>query len=225
MSFGVVASSYLSVIGSPYPWQNRSVLTGSSVDPNGTNSHTCTFTPAANGNFLVAIVAAAVTSSTPAGWNLLVSAVNHTGLYVFTKVASSGESSFTTTHNASNYAIRGIVYEFPVGMTMLGSNSQINVGGGAISGPSVTGLSGTYVTFAARAHGLTLPSGSSEVTWTTPATKEYEDFVGSNGNDGIGLSVAYQASVTGSSFSGAYNVTWDNTAIDTGEAVAFALSN
>lgn len=225
MSFGMVAASYLTYSGSPYPWQNRSVLAGGSVDPNGTNSHTCTFTPAVNGNLLVAMVAAAVTSSTPAGWSLLVSAVNHTGLYVFTKTASSGESSFTTTHNASNYAMRGIVYEFPAGTTALGSNSQINAGGGAISGPSVIGLSGTYTAFAARAHGLTLPSGSGEVTWTTPTTKEYEDFVGSNGNDGIGLSVAYQAGVTGSSFSSAYNVTWDNTAIDTGEAAAFALSS
>lgn len=225
MSFGIVASSYLSVVSSPYPWQNRSILTGISVDPNGTNSHTCTFTPAVNGNLLVAVVAGAVTSSTPASWSLLVSAINYTGLYVFTKVANSGESSFTTTHSGSDYAIRGIVYEFPAGTTVLDSNSQINVGGGAITGPSVTGLSGTYMTFAARAHGLTLPNGSGEVIWTTPATKEYEDFVGSNGNDGIGLSVAYQAGMTGSSFSGAYNVTWDNTAIGTGEAVAFALSS
>lgn len=224
MSFGMIASSYVTHTN-PEPWYSQSILTGASVDPNGTVSHTCTFTPAASGSFLVAIVAGAVTSSTPVGWNLLVSALNYTGLYVFTKVASLGEGSFTTTHNASNYPIRSVVYEFPAGTTVLGSNSQINVGSGTVSGPGVTGLSGTYVAFAARAHGLTLPNGAMEAIWTAPAVKQYEDYVGSNGNDGVGLSVAYQSGMTDNSFSCAYTMSWDNTANDTGEAVVFALSS
>lgn len=222
MSFGVVAASYLTYESGL--WVNRSALTGSSVDPNGTTDHTCTFTPATSGNSLVAIMAGAVTSTTPVGWNLLVSAVNLTGLYVFTKTASANESSFTTTHNGSNYAIRAIVYEFPAGTMALGSNFQINAGGGDIIGPNVTGLTGTYTIVAARCHGLTTPTGSMDVAWTAPVTEDYEEYVGSGSNGGIGLSVAYQRGVSGSSFSCAYNMTWSNTANDTGESVVFALS-
>src|SRR6478752_3702729 len=96
-------------------WVNRTVLSGSSVDPNGTTSHTCTFTAATSGNFLVAVVAGGVTSTTPSGWTLVTSAINNAGLYVFTKTASASESSFTTTHNGSNYPILGVVYEFYAG--------------------------------------------------------------------------------------------------------------
>ncbi len=205
-------------------WHSRSVLAGSSVDANGTASHTCTFAPATSGHRLVAIVAGAVASSTPAGWSLVVSAVQLTGLYVFTKIATGGESSFTTTHNSANYAIRGVVYELPASATVLGSNSQLLAGGGAVSGPAMTGLTGTYAVFAARSHGLTLPSGSIEASWTAPTIEDYEEFVGSNGNDGIGLSVAVQSGVSGDSFSCVYNMMWDNTAIDVGESAVVAIS-
>lgn len=206
-------------------WLSRSVLTGGSVDPNGTSSHTCTFTPATNGNLLVVIVAGSVTCTTPAGWSLLTSAVNYTGLYVFTKTASGGESSFTTTHNDSNYAIRGIVYEFSAGTTTIGSNAQTNVvGGGAISGPHLAGLTGTYAAFAARSHGLDLPNSTIDVTWTAPANEDYEEYVGAGDEQGIGLSIAYQSGLTAGSFSCEYSMTWDNTANDSGESVVFALS-
>lgn len=223
MSFGMVAASYLTW-GNAGPWQNRSVLTGSSVDPNGTTSHTCTFAPATSGNLLVAIVAGSVTSSTPVGWSLVVAAIGQTGLYVFTKIASAGDSSFVTTHNSANYVIRGIVYELPAGMTILGSNYQAGVGGGGIVGPTITGLTGTYTVFAARSHGLTLPSGTIDASWTTPAIEDYEEYAGSDGNDGIGLAIGIQSNVTGSSFTCDYNMTWDNTANDTGESVVFALT-
>lgn len=223
MSFGATAASYV-VHQNSGLWLTRSVLMGSSVDANGTTSHMCTFAPATNGNLLIAIVAGAVTSSTPAGWNLLVSAVQWTGLYVFTKTAAPNESSFTTTHNAANYAIRGIVYEFPTSTTVLASNSAISVGGGPVSGPSLAGLSGTYTLFAARSHGLTTSAGMIEATWTTPGSKDYEEYVGSGGNEGVGLSVAAQQGVTGASASCLYTMTWDNTATDNGESVTFALS-
>ncbi|TAH34086.1 hypothetical protein EYC59_03760 [Candidatus Saccharibacteria bacterium] len=93
-------------------WVNRTVLSGSSVDRNGTNSHTCTFTAATSGNFLLAIIAGSVTSTTPSGWTLVQSVVNQAGLYVFSKTVSSDESSFSTTHNGSNWPIEGVVYEF-----------------------------------------------------------------------------------------------------------------
>lgn len=59
-------------------WINRTELSGSSIDPNGTITHTCTFTAAASGNLLVAIIAGAVISTTPSGWTLVNSAINGT---------------------------------------------------------------------------------------------------------------------------------------------------
>lgn len=205
-------------------WLNRSVLSGSSVDPNGTTSHTCTFTPATSGNYLVAIVAGAVTFTTPSGWTLVRSAILEGAVYVFAKTATGGESSFSTTHNGSNYAIRGIVYEFAAGTTLLGSNSGTADGGGAIAGPSVTGLGGTYTGFAARSHILPLSNSSIDATWTTPSTEDYEVSAGATATDGIGLSVAYQDGLTSSTFSASYNMTWQNNPTTAGEAVVFALA-
>jgi len=204
-------------------WLNRSVLSGSSVDPNGTTSHTCTFTPATSGNYLVAIVAGAVTFTTPSGWTLVRSAILEGAVYVFAKTATGGESSFSTTHNGSNYAIRGIVYEFAAGTTLLGSNSGTADGGGAIAGPSVTGLGGTYTGFAVRACVITQAIGLIDATWTVPSTEEYEVSVGSTSNDGIGLSVAYQDGLTSSTFSASYYMSWANTS-SSGEAIVFALA-
>lgn len=219
MSFGAMAASYVVQHNT-----TRSPLVGSSVDANGTINHTCTFASATSGNLLIAIIAGAVTSSTPPGWNLLVSALNNTGLYVFTKTATSNENSLTTTHNAANYAIRGIVYEFPASTTVIGSNSEINASGGTISSPGLVGLTGTYTLFAARSHGLTTPSGMVQIGWSTPSLKDYEEYVGSSSNDGVGLSIASQQNMTASSVSCLYTMMWDNTASDTGESVIFALS-
>ena len=204
-------------------WLTRSVLSGSSVDPNGTTSHTCSFTAATNGNYLVAVVAGAVTFTTPPGWTLSAFAVNNTALYVFTKIASAGENSFTTTHNGSNYAIRGIVYEFAAGTTFLGSNYDLNGGAGAVSGPTLNGLTGTYTLFGARCHGLTLSSGTMDVTWTTPSTSDYQEYVGAAANAGVGIAVAYQAGLSASSESLAYTMSYQNTANATGESLIFAL--
>src|SRR5690349_4085952 len=132
-------------------WVNRTALSGSSTAANGTNSHTCTFTAATSGNFLVAVIGGAATSTTPAGWTLGISAVNNCGLYVFTKTASGGESSFSTTHNGSNRAILGVVYEFPAGTSFLSSNSTTGMAySSTVTGPQVTGLTGTFTRFAAR---------------------------------------------------------------------------
>lgn len=220
MSFGMVASSYVPSESTSL-WLNRTVLSGSSVDPNGTASHTCTFTPAASGSLLVATITGGVTSTMPAGWSLLASAIHFNGLYVFTKVASAGEDAFTTTHNGTDFPIRGIVYEFPGSTTVLGSNAG-TVGEGDISEPSVMGLAGTYAAFAVRSHSLTTTSGTWEIAWTTPATEDYEASFGGAGN-GLALAVAYQEAMTDAVFSPAYHVTWENTGASMGEGVVFAL--
>jgi hypothetical protein len=205
-------------------WVARTILSGSSVDPNATNQHTCSFTPATSGNLLVAIVAGAMTSSTPVGWNLAVSSVLHAALYVFTKTATAGEASFVTTHNSSDYALRGIVYEFPAGTSLIGSNSQLVGVGGATTGPTMSELSTPYSVLAARSHGLSLSAGVMSVQWTAPGDKDYEAYVGRGANDGIGLSVAVEDGVTADTFTCSYSSMYENTANEYGESVVFALS-
>lgn len=205
-------------------WLNRTVLTGSSVAQNGTSSHTCAFTPATSGNYLVAIVAGGVTFSTPAGWTELVSAVGNAGLYVFTKTAASAESSFTTTHNGTNYPIRGVVYEFAAGTSALGSNGNPSQPQGVITGPTLSGLSGTYTRFAARSNLMTSNQSVHECDWTVPSQEDYDAYVPHDGisREGIQLSIAYDAMQTAASYTANF-VSDGSYAPDAGEAVVFAL--
>jgi hypothetical protein len=205
-------------------WVNRTVLSGSSVNANGTTSHTCTFTAAAAGNFLVAIIAGSVTSSTPTGWTLQVSAINNTGLYVFTKTAGSGESSFSTTHNSSDYAIKGIVYEFAAGTTFLNGNQAVGLAqASTITSPGVTGLSGTYTRFSARAQGMTNANSDCTVSWTTPTGQDYDSYIVKATNDGVFLGIGTDDNASGSSFTPSYFITTNNSS-GTGEGISFALN-
>lgn len=207
-------------------WVNRTILSGSSIDRNGTNSHTCTFTPATSGNLLIAVVAGGVTSTTPSGWTLVQSAVNFCGLYVFSKTASASESSFSTTHNSTNYPIEGIVYEYYTGSAIIGTPGTATgqARNTSVTGPNATGLSGTYTSFAARAFNLGTGAGSiASCAWTTPSSEDYDAYIDGNlSTDGIELTIAYDDSSTGSSFTPS-SVLSVNTGI-TGEGVSFALS-
>ena len=208
-------------------WLQRTVLAGTSINPNGTANHTCTFTAATSGSYLVAVVAGSVTFTTPAGWTLLASGVNNATVYVFTKTATAGESSFTTTHNGSNFPIRGVVYEFPAGTTSIGANYQTGVGAGTVTTPALAGLSGTYTLFGARTHGLTGgANGTIDVTWTTPSTENYEVSVGNSTNDGVGLSVAYADNMTTAAPALNYSMSAINGGAYavSGESVIFALN-
>lgn len=208
-------------------WVTRTVLSGSSIDANGTASHTCTFTPATAGNFLVAIVAGGVTFTTPSGWTLLNSAINMGAVYIFTKTASGGESSFTTTHNGSNYPVLGVIYEFPAGVSALGNSSSDPVASiySPISGPTVTGLTGAYTRVVARCTNLFDPSSSSgSITWVVPSVEDFDTCsLATNPADGVHLSIAYDDYQTASSFTPNYDFTGQDIA-PSGEAVAFALS-
>lgn len=219
---GLSDTGYLGSSITTSSWINRTVLSGSSVNANGTTSHTCSFTPATSGNFLVAIVGGAVTSTTPSGWTLVTSAINNCGLYVFTKTASAGESSFSTTHNGSDYAIQGIVYEFYAGTSAIGSNSATALGSGTQTGPQVTGLSGTYTTFAARTQNDSSGITASSTVWTTPAIEDYDVLVSKGANDGVYLTIAYEDSQGGPSFNP--SATLSTNVGTTQEAIAFALS-
>lgn len=204
-------------------WVTRTVLTGSSIDANGTASHTCTFTAATAGNFLVAVVAGSMTFTTPSGWTLLVSAVNYSGLYVFTKTAASGESSFSTAHNGSDYAMKGVVYEFPAGTSSLGSNSAINQFE-STTGPQVSSLTGTYSRFAARSWNKNTAAAASSCAWTLPAVEDYDVYIAQASTDGISLTIAYDDGATGSSFTPNSTFTNWNNGVGNGEGVSWALN-
>lgn len=208
----------------PTSWISRTVLSGSSIAANGTSSHTCTFTTASAGNLLVAVMGGGVTFTTPTGWTLVTSAVNSGGLYVFTKTASGSESSFSTTHNASDAAIKGVVYEFFAGSAVLGTaGSQINIDPNAVrTGPDTTGLSGTYTRFAARTQIVTSADNVPSTAWTVPSVKDYDAYVPQGSATGISLTIAFDDGVTGSSFTPSANTT---SSIGTGlEGVSFAVS-
>ncbi len=121
--------------------------------------------------------------------------------------------------------MRGIVYEFPTGTVAIGANYAFSLGGGTISSPTLSGLTGTYSMVAARSHGLTGANGVIEATWAQPSTKDYEVALGAaGGSDGVGLSVAYQDGMTSGSCTASYSMMWDNTGVDRGEGAIFALS-
>lgn len=204
-------------------WLTRTVLSGSSIDPNGTNSHTCTFTAATAGNELVVVIGGAVTFTTPSGWTLRQSAINNCGLYVFTKTASSSESSFDTTHNSTNYAIRGVVYEFPSGTSYInGANNSSQTA--TTSTPVVSSLTGTYTTFSARTWDMTHSNSTASCAWTLPSVEDYDVYQAYTGQDGVALTIAYDDDQTGTSLTPSSVITASNSGATTGEGVAFALT-
>lgn len=204
---------------------NRTVLGDASTAANGTDKHTCTFTTATSGNYLVAVVAGAVTFTTPTGWTLLGSAVSNAGLYVFARTARGGESSFSTSHNGSDYAIQGVVYEFMAGTVFLDSASaNTQAKNTPVTGPQVSGLTGTYTRFAARSYNQPAANTTFSVAWTLPTVEDYDVSMPYNGvTDGAGLSIAYDHNSTGASFNPSSTLTTANNSGTIGEGVSWAL--
>lgn len=187
------------------PWVNRTVASGASVAANGTTSHTVAYTTPTLGNKLYAVCDGGVTFTTPSGWTLIGSAVNNTGLYAFSKTAVSGDvatPSFVTTHNASNYAIQVVIYEFPAGSAGVGTpGSAINTAvGSAVNGPACTSLTGTYSRWDVRAQIATAASTAASTAWTLPTTEDFDVLVLHSTNDGCYMTIAYDEGATGTSF-------------------------
>jgi hypothetical protein len=199
-------------------WVNRTVV---QAPRNGTNSHTVSFAAATSGNLLVLVMEGAVTHTVPTGWTRQVQALMNTELSVYTKTASSGESSFDTTHNGSNYPIGAVIYELPSGSTWVGGVSGTNLGH-ADSNPNLTGLTGSNLLFGAVA--LADPDTNPiSVVWSgTPTPTEDVDInVNISGTDGYALSIAYAEYSSVSSFQPLGFVTWQVVAK---EALTFAIS-
>jgi hypothetical protein len=203
-------------------WVNRSLI---QAPRNGTTSHAVSFTPAAAGNLLVAIVEGAVTSTTPTGWTLPAngSAVNNTGLYVWYKTAAAGEASFSTTHNGANYPVGFVVYEFPAGSTFAASASGTGLASSAAN-PNLTGLTGTNLTYGAIGIADSSANGYTSTTWTATGSpvEDVDVDVVDSGTDGYGLSVAYVEANTASSFQPTGNATQTGAQVAK-EALTFAV--
>lgn len=202
---------------------------------NGTTSHTVSpssgtavagslFTPTA-GRLLVCVVEGSVTSTTPSGWSLPSggSAINQTGLYVWTKTAA-GSDSVTTTHNGSNYAVMFHFFEFPSGSTFLGasSNNSVTSGGG---GPSLTGLTGTNLHMHAFGRAIFATSGTGSVAWSSGTELIDSLALTASSTDGYLFSIAYVEDSAASSVASS-TATWSGTAggASTAERLTMAIN-
>lgn len=176
-------------------WLNRSLV---NAPRNGTTTHTISFTPATTGNLLVLLLEGAVTHTVPAGWVRRNQALNNTELSVYTKTATAGESSFSTTHNGSDYEIVALVYEFAAGSTWAGGISATGLGSSAAN-PNLTGLTGTNLLFGAVANGNSETTGRT-TEWASPSVENVDVSVIRNVTDGFEFSVAYEEDSTATSF-------------------------
>lgn len=208
----------------PPVWVNRTLI---QAPRNGTTSHTVGFTAATAGNLLVAVVSGGVTSTTPTGWTLPSggSAVGGSGAYVFTKTAAAGESSFTTTHNGSNYPIGVVVYEFAAGTTF-GSVTGAGARGNGDASLTLSGLTGTNHLFAVESGGCGIGStGTPTYSWSGPAVAVDTDaFTPYSATDGYELGVAYAASSTATSFTPVVTQSGLTGGSGSFERIAFAVS-
>jgi hypothetical protein len=182
-------------------WINRTLVQAAR---NGTNSHTVTFTAATAGSLLVALAEGPVTSTTPTGWTLPANgaAISNTGLYVWWKVASAGESSFSTTHNGTGYPCAFVVYEFPAGSTFVGSAQATGINPASGANPDLTGLTGTNLTFGAIGIGVGNSNTYVSAAWsgTGSPVEDIDVTTGYTSSDAYGFSLAYVENNTASSF-------------------------
>lgn len=200
-------------------WLTRSLVQG---PRNGTNSHTLAFTPATAGNFLVLVLEGAVTHTVPTGWTRQAQALNNTELSVYTKTATAGESSFSTTHNASNFPVIAEVLEFPAGSSWVAGVAATGLAWSAPH-PVLSGLTGTNLLFAAVADDVSDAGEVLDTTWTgTPAPVENTDtLVRFDGTDGFGYSLAYVEDSEAGTFSPVATVNTNGFASK--EALTFAV--
>jgi len=207
-------------------WIRQTLL---QIPRDGTTASTVNFAPATAGNLLVAIVEGAVTSTTPSGWTLPTggSAVNFTGLYVWYKKATANESSFTTTHNGTNYPLVFQIFEFPSNYTFAKSVAATAQGSYATN-PNLTGLTGTTTVFAAVGMGATTPTlTNSNTSWTaSPKTpiSVANLFVGfASSTDGYVYGLSYLDGYTATSYQPSHAIDLTGAGNNPSEALTFAI--
>lgn len=190
---------------------------------NGSLNHTVSFAAATSGNLLLLVMEGAVTHTTPSGWTRKIQALNQTELSVYTKTASASESSFTTTHNAADYPIVAIIYEFVAGSTWVGGVGATGLNTQTGVNPTLSGLTGSNVLFGAVGITSNAGQGANSTTWSgTPTPIEAVDLqvVNNTVTDGYGFSLCYVEDTTATSFSPLGNMLYGATK----EAVTFAIN-
>jgi hypothetical protein len=174
------------------------------VDPatSGTVIAGAPFVPTA-GRLLMCVAEGAVTSTTPAGWALPAngSAINNTGLYVWTKTAAGGDT-LSTTHNGNSYPVSFSIFEFAAGTSFVKAAKATAVANG-VANPSITGLVGPLLVMAAAAGGDTTVGGTVvSATWDSPNLEalDYNRDRAAGGNDGFWLGIVYQEAYAGATY-------------------------
>lgn len=168
------------------PWINRTVA---SHNGNGTNSSTFTFTQPSAGNLIVAIVGGPVTCTTPVGFTMSEGTVLNNGLYAFTKISDGTETSFTTTHNGTDYPVACVVYEFSPGVVSTSANDNFVSSSGGYQ-PAVSGYGPNAILLSAK-----ISAEDQMIKWRmaadwTAATEDYSDVIYSVNGDAV-ISIAY----------------------------------
>ena len=218
------SSSSNSVTPTASAWVNHETA----IDArNGTSTHSVTFanTPT-TGNLLVLVVAGDITSTTPSGWTSYASAVNGTGLYVFTKTATSGDTGFSTTNNASNYPLAYELFEFSSSAAMSGTAGTVTSNAGVNTWASATSLPGTSVfVVATHSFGIGTGGGSSilPTTWASPWTKSADLYTAPSGTDGACLLSGWQDTVTATSLGPSSTDVTNSNSGSTGQSITFAV--
>lgn len=166
------------------------------------------FTPTA-GNFLVCITSAAATSTTPTGWTLPTncSAVNLTGLYIFTKTAAGGDTLSTTNNNAHVQFFD--FFEFPAGSAFVKAATATAVAGSGGAGPSITALTPPNLIMGIAAQDNTSTTVTKTVTWASGVEITDVSVVNAGSLDGVTLGVTYleDSALTSSSIAATFSVT------------------
>ncbi len=172
------------------PYQTWIAKTAGSAARNGTNSHTITFSPASSNSLLVAVIGGPVTHTmVTSGWTKQLSVIQDTELAVFTKTASSGESSLQVTHNGSNYPIEYAIYEFAAGSIYHSGTSKVYDGNPSF--PTLTGLPGTKISlFMGQCSNFGYPINTNwQFFWKT----EVNSYTPTGVTDGTAFNIGYFA--------------------------------
>lgn len=168
-------------------WVNKTLI----LAPSSTSGTTYHFTPATAGQLLVAFCSGQISYTTPTGWTLVEAALSGQGLYVFTKVATAGESTFTSINNGTNY-------ESFVEVLAFNSGSTIGVHAGTASGTIAVNAPNPSVTPTAGQLGIAVADFTGDAStfgaWSGSAT-EIDHHTPVNGTYAFGgcyFSAAYQ---------------------------------
>jgi hypothetical protein len=182
-------------------WINKTVVQLAAGGTNNTGStSTVNFTAALAGNLLVAVASGSVTSTTPTGWTLGASAVGSSGSYVWWKVATGNESSFSTTHNGSGYPNAYVIYEFPAGSSFVKGSGTAGLAAGTAN-PTISSLTGTNLLMASvsESYPYTTYNGTG-ITWSAGTTVDTDIHAAHVSTDGYWLGIGFAENSSATSY-------------------------